>query len=183
VDTLYESYLYPVNPGSEATFMVFSRDVAPFTEWTMRILDGQGIIVDSWTYANNSTPRRSSSIGWFRQLPVQAGTYTYETTFNGITCGTQFEITDVTGSAGIDPMSVRPYPVPAADELRIDMGPDVSLRMAVLTDMMGRKLADWTRSVNGTWTTDVCHLQPGLYAYLMSTNDGLDLRGTVVVAR
>jgi murein DD-endopeptidase MepM/ murein hydrolase activator NlpD len=102
VDTLYEVDKFISSPGSKASFYVCTRDVAPYAPWSFQILDASNKILDSWTYANNATPRKVSTVGWNRTLPVTPGKYTFQSTFNGITCQKTFTIETVTQLSEVD---------------------------------------------------------------------------------
>lgn len=118
VDSMYESDRFISSSGGMATFYACSRDVAIGAVWNFEILDPDNKVIDQWNYTNNQTARRISTLGWNKALPTRAGTYTFQSTFNGKMCTKTFTIE---GMAGVVDKQERGrykmYPNPVRDEL------------------------------------------------------------------
>lgn len=79
------------NPGANGIFHVCTKHVTSGMTWNFRILNPNNSVFDSWDYTSISN-RTTSVIGWSRTLPTLPGVYTFEGTFNGITCNKTFTI-------------------------------------------------------------------------------------------
>jgi murein DD-endopeptidase MepM/ murein hydrolase activator NlpD len=77
--------------GGTARFYRWIRDDLPMTVSSMKILNSDGSVFDSWTAAS-STSNNLAAYSNTRTLPTITGVYTYEATFNGITCAKTFTI-------------------------------------------------------------------------------------------
>jgi murein DD-endopeptidase MepM/ murein hydrolase activator NlpD len=75
-----------------AKFYVFLRDYPANTPLDMKILNPNGTVFNSWTYAI-STFYKTSYWGFSKLLPTLAGIYTFQATYNGNTCSQNFTIT------------------------------------------------------------------------------------------
>jgi len=83
-------------PAGYAKFYVFLRNEIVGLTATMTILNPNGSTFNTWTYttANEAKVRAWS---WSKVLPTNPGLYTFQTTYNGITCSSDFSITSSTG--------------------------------------------------------------------------------------
>jgi murein DD-endopeptidase MepM/ murein hydrolase activator NlpD len=87
-----------VGTGS-ARFYIFMRNETASTTVNERIVNPNGSTFSSWTH-NCSTNNVASYYYFVKPLPTTTGTYTFETTYNGIVCSKQFKIN--CAATGID---------------------------------------------------------------------------------
>jgi murein DD-endopeptidase MepM/ murein hydrolase activator NlpD len=79
-----------------AKFYLFLREATVGTTVDLKILNPNGSTFTSWTYSVN-TFYKVSYWGWSKLLPTISGTYTFQATYNGITCATNFDIINPLG--------------------------------------------------------------------------------------
>jgi murein DD-endopeptidase MepM/ murein hydrolase activator NlpD len=96
-----DSYTIPFQgaglaPGY-AKFYVFLREIPANSSLTMRILNPNGTTFNTWNYTI-PTFYKASYWGFSKLLPTISGTYTFDATYNGITCSKSFTI--------INPLSI-----------------------------------------------------------------------------
>ena len=123
-DVLTESdtFLVPfqgpgLSPGY-AKFYVFLRDIPINGILTMRILNPNGTVFNSnsWNYPM-PTYYKTSYAGFSKVLPTIDGTYTFDATYNGVTCSKQFTIVHTLGiSENSNSNNLKLYPNPTNNE-------------------------------------------------------------------
>ncbi len=118
-ETLNESTSYTIPfqgaglaPGY-AKFYIFLRNETSGTTVNMSILNPNSTVFNSWT-RNCVNNYNYSYWGYSKLLPVTPGTYTFQATYNGITCAQSFTIQSVTGISETNDnlKSLRIYPNP-----------------------------------------------------------------------
>jgi hypothetical protein len=78
----------------------------------LKILNPNGTTFTSWTYPVN-TFYKVSYWGWSKLLPTISGTYTFQATYNGITCATNFDIINPLGLQNTDELThLKLFPNP-----------------------------------------------------------------------
>jgi murein DD-endopeptidase MepM/ murein hydrolase activator NlpD len=95
-----------------AKFYIFLREMPTNAVIDVRILNPNGSTFNNWTYTP-STFSKVSFWGWSKLLPATAGNYTFQATYNGVTCSVPFEITttvDVAENSVTDEMLFFPIP-------------------------------------------------------------------------
>ncbi len=120
-----------------AKFYLFTRELPANSLLSMRILNPNGTVFNSWTYTL-ATFYKTSYLGFSKLLPTVDGTYTFEATYNGVSCTRPFTITHTLGisdlSAGV---ALQLFPNPAHDFVQLhaeglDLG-DYNLRLTAVT--------------------------------------------------
>lgn len=95
-----------------AKFYIFLREIAANSVIDVRILNPNGSTFNNWTYTP-STFYKVSYWGWSKLLPTIAGNYTFQATYNNITCSAPFEILTTVGIENQDAGgAVTIYPNP-----------------------------------------------------------------------
>ncbi|OYU97256.1 MAG: hypothetical protein CFE21_02900 [Bacteroidetes bacterium B1(2017)] len=103
----------PGLPAGYAKFYMFLRDEIASGTGDMKIKNPDGSTFVSWTYAS-TVDRKTLMWGWSKKLPTTAGKYTFEVTYNGSTCSTQFDVTTASGLSIIGPSKpFQVYPNPS----------------------------------------------------------------------
>ena len=125
-ETPNESSLYQIpfqgpglNPGY-AKFYIFIRDEVSGTVVNCSILNPDGSTFNSWNYNCNNN-YNGSYFGFSKLLPTIPGTYTFQATYNNISCSQSFNIANATGISAIsDSGKILISPNPATSTIRID---------------------------------------------------------------
>lgn len=94
-----DSYTIPfqgpgLTPGY-AKFYTYLRFPTSGTSATMKILNPNATVFNTWTY-NVSSNYVLGYAQYSKLLPTKSGIYTFEATYNGITCSHNFEIINLT---------------------------------------------------------------------------------------
>ncbi len=84
-----------------AKFYIFTREIPANTTLSMSILNPNGTTFNSWTYIM-PTFNKTRYYGFSKLLPTIDGVYTFQATYNGVTCSKTFTITH---NLGIEPIS------------------------------------------------------------------------------
>ena len=80
-----------------AKFYIFLREIPASSGIDMQILNPNGTVFNSWM-GTISTFYKTSYWGYSKKLPTNSGTYTFQATYNGVTCSKKFDI--------INPLSI-----------------------------------------------------------------------------
>ncbi len=118
-EVLNESKLFhipfsgPGLPPGYAKFYIFIRDEIVGLTGNLSILNPDGSTYLSWTY-NSPSNNKVKTFGWSKILPTTSGTYSFNATYNGITCSSSFAIDNPTGIETLDTnSSTIVYPNPS----------------------------------------------------------------------
>ncbi len=167
MDTTYEQDVFSSSPGSEATFHACTKHVLKNDVWNFRILNPDQSVFDSWNYSSLSN-RTVSTLGWLKTLPTNPGVYTFEGTFNSITCTKHFTIRAPLGIE--NPINNSPtiyvYPNPTKSHINFSAQTNVKL-----TSISGQTIAN-KKNVN---MLDLSAQAAGIFILTLT-----DLNGTVV---
>lgn len=107
-----------------AKFYIFLREMPTNAAIDVRILNPNGSTFNSWTYTP-STFYEVSYWGWSKVLPTLAGNYTFQASYNGVTCSAPFEISTTVGVANIITANeLQVFPNPTLDVFTIS-GEDI----------------------------------------------------------
>jgi murein DD-endopeptidase MepM/ murein hydrolase activator NlpD len=79
-----------------AKFYIFLREAAIGTNVDLKILNPNGSTFNNWTYSI-STFYKVSYYGFSKVLPTNSGLYTFQATYNGVTCTKTFQIQNPLG--------------------------------------------------------------------------------------
>jgi hypothetical protein len=171
VDTLHEQTIFNAAPGAQAVFHACTKHVLANDSWNFRILNPNNSVFDSWTYTSLLN-RNTSILGWTRTLPTDPGIYTFEGTFNSITCTQQFTIQAPVGienQADAAPISI--YPNPTKDLIHFSLRSD-----AQLTNLAGQTISQ----EKATTTIDLSRQPAGIYFLTLTDVSGKVLREKIV---
>lgn len=107
-----------------AKFYIFLREIPANAVIDVRILNPNGSTFNSWTYTP-STFYKVSYWGWSKLLPTIAGNYTFQATYNNVTCSSPFEISTTVGVANMTAANeLQIFPNPTLDVFTIS-GEDI----------------------------------------------------------
>lgn len=101
-----------------AKFYLFLREAAVGTTVDLKILNPNGSTFNSWTYPI-STFYKVSYWGFSKVLPTNPGLYTFQATYNGVTCSTTFQIQNLLGTSNSELTDLILYPNPTEDQFNL----------------------------------------------------------------
>ena len=108
--------------GAAAKFTIIFRNETSGLTANMRIIKPDGTNLSAWTH-NSSASYTGSVYGYTRTMPSVAGTYVFESVYNGDTCSKTFQVACGTATTSIhtlgDLHSINLYPNPASSQLHI----------------------------------------------------------------
>jgi hypothetical protein len=173
VDTTYEQDVFTPSPGLQATFHACTKHVLTSDVWNFRILNPDSSVFDSWNYTSLSN-RNTSTLGWLKTLPTNPGVYTYEGTFNSLTCSRNFTIQSPVGVENpIDnSYSISVYPSPTKNQINFS-----ALTNVQLTSITGQIIAD-RKNVN---MLDLSAQSTGIYFLTLTNNNGQVIQRNKIV--
>ncbi len=173
VDTTYEKDVFISSAGSQAVFYAASKHVLTNDVWNFRILNPDGTVFDSWNYTSTSN-RNTSTLGWWKNLPTNPGVYTFEGTFNSISCSKNFTIQSALGIDNFinssSPISV--YPNPTKNQINFSIQTNLQL-----TNLIGQIVAD-SKNVS---TFDLSAQPTGIYFLILTDNNGQVIQRNKIV--
>ena len=108
--------------GSKATFAIFLRNETKGMAANSQILNPDGSTFTSWVHNSNSTYKNSY---WYmtKTLPTKNGVYTFQSTFNGVSCSKKFRINGADSTTGIEAINasrqINIEPNPATNSLNV----------------------------------------------------------------
>ena len=106
-------------PPGYAKFYIFIRDEVNSLTGDLKILNPDNSTYLSWAY-NSTADRGSLMWGWSKILPTNPGTYTFQGTYNGVTCSTTFDIVTPTINPGFEISGLKVYPNPSKGKVMIE---------------------------------------------------------------
>jgi hypothetical protein len=129
-----------LSPGY-AKFYIFIRNEISGTVVNCSILNPGGNTFNSWTYNVNGN-YNGAYFGFSKLLPVTAGVYTFQATYNGITCSQNFTITTTTGIENNPGMQqIQVYPNPANEKIIVSGdGIDNGIYTFCMKNILGQKV-------------------------------------------
>lgn len=101
-----------------AKFYIFLREATVGTSVDLKILNQNGSTFNSWTYPI-STFYKVSYWGFSKVLPTAPGLYTFQATYNGVTCSKTFQIQNPLGISSNELTELVLYPNPVKDQLHL----------------------------------------------------------------
>jgi len=158
--------------GGTAKFYIFVRNETAGLVESMRIVNPGGSTFSSWTHT--SVNNYLCSYRLFTQtLPTTAGTYTFEATYNGITCSKRFMIS--CGSMNINQTAdnknqVTVYPNPGNGNINIQSATELGL--VSIYNSLGEVI--YKEKINSTQhQIDIGKQTPGIYFLQLNSNNNL----------
>ncbi|MFL5754104.1 MAG: peptidoglycan DD-metalloendopeptidase family protein [Bacteroidia bacterium] len=122
--------------GASAKFYIFMRNETNGMTVNMKILNPNATTFTSWTHS--STVNITGSYWYYtKTLPVTPGTYTFEATYNGITCLKQFKIgctpAGITEQEELQGLSLSPNPSSEKFSIHGEGGPNENYTFTLRT--------------------------------------------------
>jgi hypothetical protein len=111
--------------------------------------------------------------GWSKLLPTISGTYTFEATYNNITCSSTFDIVNPSSVASVDGQSgIEIFPNPATSELIIE-NEELKIEKVELYNTVGEKVFEKRLTSDIQYPTiSVANFSPGIYFITVTDNAG-----------
>ncbi len=100
-------------PAGYAKFYMFFRELTAGTMVDLKIMNPNGTTFNSWTYSVTAF-NKIGYWGWSKVLPTTAGVYTFQATYNGVTCAQSFTIVNPLGIVSNVTTALEIYPNPAS---------------------------------------------------------------------
>ncbi|MEO8760724.1 MAG: peptidoglycan DD-metalloendopeptidase family protein [Bacteroidia bacterium] len=151
--------------GTSVKFYTFYRNETSGLAATMKILNPNGTTFSTWTHNSVSTYTNIAYYSIIRTLPNVAGTYTFESTYNGATCTKTFTVncatTGITASKVSETEQLTIYPNPVTNILQV-ISSNLQLTQLQVIDILGNELIQATIQ-QGNATIDVSNLANGVY--------------------
>ncbi|WP_162127155.1 peptidoglycan DD-metalloendopeptidase family protein [Flavobacterium phycosphaerae] len=118
-----DTYVIPFQgdglPAGYAKFYVFLREIPVSSVLTMRIVNPNNTTFNTWTYTV-PTLNKISYLGFSKLLPTTDGNYTFEATYNGVTCSKGFTITHSLGTNDVSyTRTLKVFPNPTSNEFML----------------------------------------------------------------
>jgi len=172
-DTCYSS-------GASANFVIFLRNETAGTTVNMRIVRPNGNTFASWTHACSGNYTLSYWY-WIKTLPTQAGTYIFESVYNGDTCRSTFRVNCFTGLNSLNDngsisISPNPFNESAIVKSSIDLK-DCQLRIFSLE---GKMLLGKSGISGYEFTIDRERIPTGIY-FLQLYQNGMLLNSSKLI--
>ncbi len=101
-----------------AKFYIFLREATVGTSVNLKILNPNGSTFNSWTYSITNF-YEVSYWGFSKVLPTNPGLYTFQATYNGITCSKTFQIQNLFGVSNNELTDLILYPNPTEDQFNL----------------------------------------------------------------
>jgi len=168
-----------LNPGY-AKFYIFLRDEVSGTVVNCSILNPGGSTFNSWIYnCNNSY--NGSYFGFSKLLPTNPGTYTFQATYNNITCSQSFNIITAAGvSTNTDSEKLNISPNPASSTINIS-GEDMENGnyIFLLKNVLGQTIINENALVENKAVQkrlSISELSNGVYFLLIENNKSKTVR-------
>ena len=181
-DTLHEKQSFISSPTGTAVFHACTKHVLTGNPWNFVIKNSGNVVVDSWSYSSLSN-KLTSYLGWTRSLPQTPGVYTYEGTFNGITCAKSFTIQGVTNVNEYNNSSnIKLFPNPSKGKISIQINDDLIFENGLdlmILNSLGQEVK--STSFKSSHSEIELNLSSGLYLYKISNSNKLIKTGKLLI--
>lgn len=172
-DTFVVPFQGPGLAPGYAKFYVFWREIPAGSILSMRILNSNGSVFNSWNYTM-PTFNKISYYGFSKLLPTVDGTYIFEANYNGVACSKPFTITHTLGiSAVSNDDYYKVYPNPTYDIFSINaVGIDNSDCTLYLNNNMGQIIKTEKITIDNNKlekTISIEELPAGIYFLVINT--------------
>ncbi len=167
-----------LSPGY-AKFYIFIRDEVNGLTANLSILNPNNTTYMSWTYNSNSD-NKIRYWGWSKLLPTLPGIYTFQATYNSITCSTTFDIINPATSISIPGTANQRtiYPNPSNGTFTIE-GENNNESELVIYDLPGKNI--FQSEIVGNKSEINLHVKSGVYFYELKDKTQFISRGKIVV--
>ena len=159
-----ETFIVPfqgpgLSPGY-AKFYVFWRELPVNSVIVSRILNPNGTVFNTWNHTI-PTYNKISYYGFSKLLPTIDGVYTFEASYNGVSCSKTFTITHNLGIPEISNVDYfQVHPNPTKDVLNIEIQDDFGIRSMIIVNEIGQTVIIKKENFK---TLDVSALSNGIY--------------------
>ncbi len=170
--------------GASAKFYVFIRNETTGLVANMKIINPGGTTFSSWVHNSNNTYIAPSYYFMTKVLPVTAGTYTFEATYNNIVCQKTFKIN--CNGMGISQTGTstnsQVYPNPFTGETTIKISSAVKIENAELKifDVLGNEVRIISGINNAEVKIERKNLNAGVYFYKLMQNGEILADGKIL---
>jgi murein DD-endopeptidase MepM/ murein hydrolase activator NlpD len=167
-----------------AKFYLFLRDDTTGNVATCKILNPNGSVFNTWTYTSTAYNKVYIK-GYSKLLPTTAGTYTFQATYNGLTCSKTFEV--VTATSGIPTLyegkDFQVFPNPAKDKIHI-LAKDIQngAYLLKLQDVTGQEVVrSSVQTQDNLMQTDfsIANLANGIYFLIIEGENSRNIQKIV----
>jgi hypothetical protein len=171
-----------LSPGY-AKFYIFIRDEVSGTTVNIGIHNPDNSLFGSGWIFNCNNNYNGLYWGWSKLLPTIAGTYTFQATYNGITCSQSFNIittTGITTNSGSEQFQV--YPNPSDETFTIEMDKEIDLTGVAtieIFNVLGKKVFQSEILKNKSEINP--NLQIGVYLYRIKSENMILSSGKLIV--
>jgi murein DD-endopeptidase MepM/ murein hydrolase activator NlpD len=173
-------YQGPGLPAGYAKFYIFLRDEISGLQADLKIMNPDNSTYLAWTY-NSPSNNKTRYWGWSKVLPVIPGIYTFEATYNGTTCSSQFEI--INGSSGIETNGTEVahlYPNPSNGKFTLETE-DFSGATLMISTLLGETIV-YTPLTQQKTELDISTAN-GIYFYQVISENKILGKGRLILNR
>jgi murein DD-endopeptidase MepM/ murein hydrolase activator NlpD len=157
-------------PAGYAKFYIFLRNETTGTSVDMKILNPNSSVYLSWTHACNNTVN-ASYWTWTKLLPTIPGNYTFQATYNNITCSKVFTIVSSTGIEENISNDIMLLPNPFSTSAQLEFKHEVINGEVMLFDAYGRLLRTVYNVTGKTFRLNREDLVAGIYLLKVIENN------------
>lgn len=168
-------------PGM-AKFYIFIRNDTNGMIADCKILNPNGSTFNSWTYSSTSN-NKTYIKGYSKTLPVTPGIYTFQATYNGITCSRNFEITSATAVNSIESSAaLKVFPNPSNGKISFQFDNESNLSpnsIIEIYNLLGLKVY---QTANLKSKSEISlNVEKGVYFYQLKNRDQLLYTGKLII--
>lgn len=157
-------------PGATAKFYIFIRSENAGLAANMSIINPSGTTVSSWTHNSVNTYTTISYYFVNRVLPATAGTYTFQTSYNGISCVKTFTVncgTTAINQVNENNKDITVYPNPNNGIVNIQSS--VELGVIIIYNSLGEVIY-YEKINHKEHQIDISSFSTGIYFLKSSSN-------------
>jgi len=161
-----------------AKFYIFIRDEVSGLNADLKILNPNGSPFNSWTY-NSTSNNKYKTFGFSKLLPTTPGTYTFQSTYNGITTSTKFEIKSNTQNYNsIENSDFKLYPNPSNGTFTIEQKKLEANRITIYNSI-GTMVFEKGLLENRNGISVISN--KGIYFYRIENENGVKTSGKIII--
>jgi murein DD-endopeptidase MepM/ murein hydrolase activator NlpD len=164
-------------PPGYAKFYIFMRDEVSGTIASLSILNPGGSTFASWPFNCNNN-YNGLYWCWSKLLPTIAGTYTFQATYNGITCSQDFDIITTTGVPTISETGqLQIFPNPSYGNFILEIGNEGAT--IEIFNILGGKIYT-AKQQQGNLTIDLSDEPCGIYFLNIKTANKIETQKIII---